>query len=62
MTDNPKQRGRPAATVPVEKVTLMLNAATVAKLKALGDGNMSLAVRLLAARLKVNGELIDGTL
>ena len=51
MTTTPKPRGRPPAPVPVERVTLMLNAATVAKLKKHGDGNMSLAVRLLAASL-----------
>ena len=51
MIANPKPRGRPPATVPVVKVTLMLHEVTVAKLKAFGGGNMSLAVRLLAARL-----------
>ena len=49
--NRPIASGRPPPAEPVERVTLMLNAETVAKLKALGDGNMSLAVRLLAASL-----------
>ena len=50
MTDNPKPRGRPPATVPVVKVTLMLHEVTVATLKAFRENNMSLAVRVLAER------------
>jgi hypothetical protein len=53
----PQRMGRPAILTEGKRVTLNLDAATIAAAKALGAGNVSLGVRRALEKLQVRADL-----